>query len=103
MEWRPLTTFFVTIADVLNSMTVIPGQFGADGHDYRADLARFVSTAFDLPCTPGELATIEAALRRRELTIAESRLVADQIASTRGVGRGALAKWGVRVRSVPTG
>ncbi len=45
MEWRPLTTFFVTIADVLNSMTVIPGQFGAEGHDYRADLARFVSTA----------------------------------------------------------
>ena len=99
MEWRPLTTFFVTIADVLNSMTVIPGQFGAEGHDYRADLARFVSSAFDLPCTAAELATAEAALRRRELTIAESRLVADQVASTRSAAESTLAKWGVESAS----
>jgi uncharacterized membrane protein len=95
MEWRPLSTFFVTVADVLNSMTVVPGQFGADGHDYRSDLARFVMTAFDLPCTPEELARIEAALRRRELAIAESRLVADKVASTRAAAEAQLARWGV--------
>jgi len=95
MDWRPLTTFFVTVADVINSMTVIPGQFGADGHDYREDLARFVSTGYDLPCTPEELARIEQALRRRELVIAESRLVADHVSSARSGAESTLTKWGV--------
>ena len=30
-------------------MNVIPGQFVANGHDYREDLARFTSLAYDLP------------------------------------------------------
>lgn len=95
MDWRPLVTFFVTVADVINSMTVVPGQFGAEGHDYREDLARFVSMAFDLPCTPEELARIEQALRRRELVIAESRLVAEQLSTARSGAESTLTKWGV--------
>ena len=95
MDWKPLSTLFVTTADVVNSMTVVPGQFGAHGHDYREDLARFVSVAFDLPCTQEQLARMELALRRRELAIAESRLVADQAASARAAAEAALAKWGV--------
>lgn len=95
MDWRPLVTFFVTVADILNSMTVVPGQFGADGHDYRADLARFVTTVYGLPCTGEELARIEAALRARELQVAESRLVADQITSARQRAESTLSGWGV--------
>jgi uncharacterized membrane protein len=95
MQWRPLATFFVTVADVINSMTVVPGTFGADGHDYREDLARFVSQAYDLPCTAEELARIEAALRRRELLVAESRLVADQVSVARSKAESTLTKWGV--------
>ena len=95
MDWRPLTTFFVTVSDVLNSMTVVPGQFGAEGHDYREDLARFVSQAYDLPCTPEELARVEEALRRRELAIAESRLLADQLAAARHSTQQKLGAWGV--------
>jgi uncharacterized membrane protein len=95
LDWRPLTTFFVTVADVLNAMTVVPGQFGARGHDYREDLARFVSFAFDLPCTADELTRIEAALRRRELLVAESRLVADQLGAARARAESAMAGWGV--------
>lgn len=95
MEWRPVVTFFVTVADIMNSMTVVPGQFGAEGHDYREDLARFVTAVFELPCTPDELAGIEAALRARELRIAESRLVADHITAARMGAADALTVWGV--------
>ncbi len=95
MDWRPLTTFFVSVADVMNSMTVVPGQFGRQGHDYREDLARFVSQAYDLPCTTEELERIEAALRRRELAIAESRLLADQMAAARTGAEKKLSDWGV--------
>ena len=33
--WRPYTTFLITFIDVKNAMHVIPGQFVAEGHDYR--------------------------------------------------------------------
>lgn len=95
MEWIPLATFFLTVADVLNSMTVVPGQFGAEGHDYREDLARFVSVAYDLPCTPAELATVEAALRARELRIAGERLVVDRLSAARDSLNGVLESWQV--------
>ncbi|HEX6888935.1 MAG TPA: alpha/beta-hydrolase family protein [Candidatus Nanopelagicales bacterium] len=97
MDWRPLTTLFVTVADVMNAMTVVPGQFGADGHDYREDLARFVSVVYDLPCNPEELSRIEAALRRRELLIAQSRLVAEQLGGARAKAEATMAGWGVDV------
>ncbi len=100
IDWRPLTTFFVTVADVLNSMTVIPGQFGAEGHDYRHDLARFVSAAFRLPCSPEEMERIEAALRRRELEIAQARLMAEHISTVRQGVAAKLAGWGVPDESV---
>ncbi len=102
IDWMPLTTFFVTVADIMNSMTVVPGQFGAEGHDYREDLARFVSVAFDLPCLPEELAAIERALRRRELQIAESRLVAEQVSAVRAAVRSKLAAWGIEAPTVDT-
>lgn len=95
MDWRPLTTFFVTVADILNSMTVVPGQFGAEGHDYREDLARFVARAYGLPATAEEIERIEQALRRRELAIAESRLVADQVSAARSSAEKKLSAWGV--------
>ena len=50
-----------------NSANVIPGQFEAKGHDYRADLARFVREVYALPASDEQLAAIEAALRANEL------------------------------------
>ena len=44
----------------------IPGGYRAWAHDYRPDLARFVSEVFDLPASPAQLADIETALERRE-------------------------------------
>ena len=50
-----------------NSANVIPGQFEAKGHDYRADLARFVREVYALQASDEQLASIEAALRANEL------------------------------------
>jgi uncharacterized membrane protein len=64
MRWRPITTFFQSLMDMKNAQ--IPGGYRAWAHDYRPDLARFVSAVFDLPASPRQLADIEAALERRE-------------------------------------
>ena len=41
MRWFPNTTFFQVLVDMKNSANVVPGQFAATGHDYRADLRPF--------------------------------------------------------------
>jgi uncharacterized membrane protein len=64
-------TFLLTLVDMKNAMNVIPGQFEASGHDYRADLAEFVSAAFGLPVTRPQMKRIEAALRQNEKDRAE--------------------------------
>jgi hypothetical protein len=66
-QWRSPTTFVQTLVDMKNAANVIPGQFEAKGHDYRADLARFVREVYALPATDDQLAAIEAALRASEL------------------------------------
>ena len=66
MRWRPITTFFQSLVDMKNAQA--PGAFRAWAHDYRADLPRFISEVFELPASPEQMATVEAALRRREAT-----------------------------------
>jgi uncharacterized membrane protein len=65
-RWLMPTTFVQTLVDMNNAMNVVPGQFDANGHDYRADLARFVREVYDLPCSDEQLARVEQALRRYE-------------------------------------
>ncbi|MGZ4608688.1 MAG: alpha/beta-hydrolase family protein [Actinomycetes bacterium] len=64
MRWRPVTTFFQSLVDMKNAQ--IPGAYRAWAHDYRPDLARFISEVFDLPATPEQLAAVEQALKARE-------------------------------------
>jgi uncharacterized membrane protein len=70
-KWVTPTTFFQTLIDMNNAMNVTPGEFVANGHDYRAALARFVREAYDLKCTAKQLESIEGALRRYELLRAD--------------------------------
>jgi hypothetical protein len=50
----------------------VPGEFTSFGHDYRADMAGFVSDAYRLPnATAPQLARIEQVLRTLELERAE--------------------------------
>lgn len=66
-RWTTPTTFMLTLIDMKNSANVIPGQFEAKGHDYRADLARFIRAVYRLDASDDQLAKVEQALRRNEL------------------------------------
>ena len=68
MRWRPLITFIQTAMDAANAMVSVPGEFGSFGHDYRADMVRFVRDAYALPAaSDAQVARIEAVLRSLEL------------------------------------
>ncbi len=72
MRWQPLVTFVQTGMDAMNAMLSVPGEFASFGHDYRADMARFVDDAYGLPdATNGQLARIEQVLRSLEVKRAE--------------------------------
>ncbi|MEA3501719.1 MAG: alpha/beta-hydrolase family protein, partial [Actinomycetota bacterium] len=67
-QWVPAVTFWQSAIDTKNAATVIPGEFKALGHDYRADLAQFVSVAYGLTdVTDDQMASIETQLRRSEV------------------------------------
>ena len=67
-RWVPAVTFWQTAIDTKNAATVIPGEFKALGHDYRADLAQFVSTAYGLTNVSDEqMASVEERLRESEV------------------------------------
>ncbi len=66
-QWQSPATFVQTLIDMKNSANETPGQFEAKGHDYRADLARFVREVYALQASDEQLASIEAALRANEL------------------------------------
>ncbi len=94
-RWRPGVSFVLTAVDLINAMEVVPGTFGRRGHDYREDIARFVSAAYDLPVTPTQLRSIEAALRERELQWAQKRVVTEQVARAREALLREFKSWGV--------
>jgi uncharacterized membrane protein len=49
MRWQPIITFIQILADAMNAMVTIPGEYKSFGHDYRADTLDFVGAAYDLP------------------------------------------------------
>jgi uncharacterized membrane protein len=72
MRWRPLVTFVQTAMDAANAMVSVPGKFGSFGHDYRADMVRFVRDAYQFPAaTEQQLGRIEQTLASLELERAE--------------------------------
>ena len=93
-RWRPGTTFVLTAIDLINAMDVVPGTFGRRGHDYREDIARFVSAIYDLPATPEQLLSIETALRTRELQWAQRRVVTEQVARAKEALIREMKTWG---------
>jgi uncharacterized membrane protein len=72
MRWRPLVTFIQTAMDAANAMVSVPGKFGSFGHDYRADMVRFVHDAYRLPAaTEEQLDRIDQTLQSLELERAQ--------------------------------
>ena len=73
MRWQPLITFVQTGMDAMNVLVSAPGEFGSFGHDYRADMARFVRDTYDFPiATDTQLANVEKVLRSLELERADN-------------------------------
>ena len=95
MRWRPVGTFLNVGVDLKNSTDVVPGVFVARGHDYRADLARFTSLAFDLPTDEQTMIRIEKALRERELEWATDRVQAEQLQRASEALQRQLSQWGI--------
>ena len=72
MRWIPLVTFVQTAMDAANAMVSVPGEFGSYGHDYRADMVRFVRDAYDLPdASEAQLDRVDQQLRSLELERAD--------------------------------
>jgi hypothetical protein len=67
MRWVPTSTFFQVLVDMKNSATVVPGQFDAKGHDYRADLLPFLHETLGFEAGPEQLERIHAFLEQQEL------------------------------------
>lgn len=65
--WQTPTTFLQTLIDMKNSVHGTPGALEARGHDYRADLARFVREVYALDASDERLSRIEDALLRYEV------------------------------------
>ncbi len=72
-RWLPAVAFFQGLIDTKNAATVVPGEFKSTGHDYRADLARFVAAAYGFTDVSDEqMARIEKRLRDSEVRRAEA-------------------------------
>lgn len=95
IRWRPVGTFLNVGVDLKNSTDVVPGVFVARGHDYRADLARFTSLAYDLPVDDETMLRIERALRVRELEWATDRVKAEQLQRATETLQRQLGQWGI--------
>lgn len=74
--FRPVTSFVITLVDLLNGMNSKPGEFRRVGHDYRIDIGLAIEMAYHLPASANQRDRIEAALRHREQEWAEKRLIA---------------------------
>ena len=72
MDWVPAITGMQVMIDAMNAMVTVPGKFGSFGHDYRADMARFVKDAFELnDMTDDQVEAIEATLVQLDLDRSE--------------------------------
>jgi len=65
--WWPITTFTATFIDMLNALTPTPGLFAEGGHDYRLVLPETIRQVWRLGASDVQMASMQVALRRREL------------------------------------
>lgn len=66
-KWFPFVTGLQTMIDAKNATKVLPGYFGASGHDYRAEVAPVLAEAFGHRATEEQLARITRELVQAEL------------------------------------
>lgn len=99
--WRPVTTFVITVIDLMNGMNFKPGELVRMGHDYRMDTRDSCEFVFDLHASPQQQAAIDAALVARETEWATRRLIARKFGGARDAVQRTLKSWGVPVPQLP--
>lgn len=68
MKWVPAITFIQILADAMNAMVTVPGEYKSFGHDYRGDTLDFVHAAYGMPSmTEDQRDAIHATLLAREV------------------------------------
>lgn len=68
MNWTPMITFIQVLADAMNAMVTVPGEYKSFGHDYRGDTLDFVQAAYGMPSISDEQReSIHATLLAREV------------------------------------
>jgi uncharacterized membrane protein len=68
MNWTPMITFVQVLADAMNAMVTVPGEYKSFGHDYRGDTLDFVQAAYRMPAISDEQReAIHATLLAREV------------------------------------
>ncbi len=68
MSWTPMITFIQVLADAMNAMVTVPGEYKSFGHDYRGDTLDFVQAAYGMPAISDEQReSIHATLLAREV------------------------------------
>ncbi len=67
LAYRTPTLFVQMLFGMKNALRPVPGKFVASGHDYRADLARFIKFTYRFDVSPAQLKSIEKQLRRNEI------------------------------------
>jgi len=68
MNWTPMITFIQVLADAMNAMVTVPGEYKSFGHDYRGDTLDFVQAAYGMPSISDEQReAIHATLLAREV------------------------------------
>ena len=92
--FRPVISFVIALADLLNGMNMAPGEFKRVGHDYRIDIREATEKAFLLRSSPEQAQRIEAELRAREQAWAQTRLVAKTAAKAMATINRKMKSWG---------
>lgn len=67
VRYRSTILFVQTLLDMKNALKPVPGDFVADGHDYRAQLAGCVRQIFGFTVSAKQMERIESALRDNEI------------------------------------
>jgi uncharacterized membrane protein len=79
MNWTPVITFIQVLADAMNAMVTVPGEYKSFGHDYRGDTLDFVQAAYGMPSISDEQRdSIHTTLLAREVDRA-SRIKAEDL------------------------
>ncbi len=92
--FRPISSFVISLVDLMNGMDQRPGTFQRIGHDYRIDMRESLEKVFGLRTSSVQAEAIEHHLRTREEMWAQARMVARNLTKALNSISATLDKWG---------